>query len=213
MIIIGAKGFAIEILQILAVDMDLANKDIVFFDNISTNLPEVIFNEFKILKSFEEVKTYLEHSNDKNFVLGLGNPKHRQQLFEKFVALGAKPLSVFSSSAEVGSFNVSINTGVSVMSGARISNNVTIGKGSLIYYNTVITHDCTIGNFCEISPNVNVLGRCKIGDSTSIGAGATVLPDVVIGNNVIVGAGTVVLNNVPNNCTIVGVPGKIVKAL
>ena len=213
MIIVGAKGFAKEVLQIVSVDMKIPDDEIVFFDDVSKDLSDLIFNKFRILTSYVEVKTFLSNSKSKEFILGLGNSKHRKMLFEKLQVLGAIPKTIISSSASIGSFNVSIGLGSSLMSGSVISNEVKIGKAALIYYNVAITHDCVIGDFVEISPNVSILGRCKIGDNTFLGAGTTVLPDVVIGDNVIVGAGTVVLKDVPNNSVIVGVPGKIIKKL
>ena len=44
-----------------------------------------------------------------------------------------------------------------------------------------------------------------------IGANASVLGNITVGNNVRIGAGSVVVKPVPDNCTVVGVPGKIVK--
>ena len=43
-----------------------------------------------------------------------------------------------------------------------------------------------------------------------IGGGAKVLGNIQIGNNVRIGAGSVVLRDVPSNCTVVGIPGRIV---
>ena len=37
------------------------------------------------------------------------------------------------------------------------------------------------------------------------------LGDIVIGDNVKIGANSVVLKDVPDNCTVVGVPAKIIK--
>lgn len=64
--------------------------------------------------------------------------------------------------------------------------------------------------FVEISPNVNISGRCIIGNGTSIGTSAVIIPNIKIGENVIIGAGTVLIKDVPDNCTVVGVPGKII---
>ena len=207
MIIVGAKGFAKEILQIISVELNI--EDIVFFDNVSKDLPNKLFNHFRILKSFDEVKKYLSISADKSFVLGLGSPKLREKLLNEFVNIGAIPKTVYAKNSEVGSFDVSISERTSILAGATISNSVSIGKGCLVYYNSVITHDCILGDFVEVSPSSTILGRCEIGDFTSIGAASVILPDVKIGKNVIIGAGTVVLNDVPDNSTIVGVPGKI----
>jgi serine O-acetyltransferase len=43
-----------------------------------------------------------------------------------------------------------------------------------------------------------------------VGAGAKVLGNIQIGNNVRIGAGSVVLRDVPSDCTVVGVPGRII---
>ncbi|WP_460219712.1 acetyltransferase [Psychroserpens sp. MEBiC05023] len=210
MIIVGAKGLAKELLQIVSVDMKFPDKDIVFFDNITQDLTQRIYDRFEILNSYESVEAYMSKSEANSFVLGLGNPKLRAQLFNQFIQFGAKPLSIISNTAEIGHFGVTINEGTSIMSGARISNSVKIGKGCLVYYNSIITHDCKIGDFVEVSPNVTVLGRCNIGDYTTLGASSVILPDVVVGKNVTVGAGTVVTKDVSDNCTIMGVPGRVV---
>ena len=49
-----------------------------------------------------------------------------------------------------------------------------------------------------------------IGNNVVISSGAKVLGSFTIGDNVKIGAGSVVLKSVPPNCTVVGVPGKIV---
>ncbi|MGJ8551133.1 NeuD/PglB/VioB family sugar acetyltransferase [Winogradskyella wichelsiae] len=210
MIIVGAKGFAKEVLQIVSVDMGLLDKNIVFFDNVSKDLPLKIYDRFTILRSFEAVKRYLSNSEDKSFVLGLGQPKLRQNLYQEFLLLGAEPISLYSKNSEIGDFDVKIGKATSILSGVKISNSVELGKGCLVYYNSIITHDCIIGDFVELSPNATILGRCCIGDYTILGASSVILPDVTIGKNVIVGAGTIVLKDIPDNCTVVGVPGKII---
>ena len=50
-----------------------------------------------------------------------------------------------------------------------------------------------------------------IGDNVMVSAGAKVLGSFTVGENSKIGAGSVVLTEVPPNCTVVGVPGRIVK--
>ena len=57
----------------------------------------------------------------------------------------------------------------------------------------------------------NGKGGPIIGKNCIIGAGACVLGEITIGDNVNIGANAVVLEDVPENCTVVGVPAKIVK--
>ena len=48
-----------------------------------------------------------------------------------------------------------------------------------------------------------------IGNNVMVGTGAKILGPIKIGNNVKIGANSVVLKDVPDNSTIVGVPGEI----
>ncbi|MCH4551252.1 acetyltransferase [Aestuariibaculum lutulentum] len=210
MIIVGAKGFAKEILQIVSVDMGITDEHIVFFDNVSSDLPDKVYDRFQILKSFEALEQYKKQTADISFVLGLGNPKFREKLFNVFIERECQPVSVFSKHTDIGSFDVEIGEGTSVMSGSIITNSISIGKGCLINLNTTIGHDSTIGDFVEVSPNVNISGRCCVGKGSIIGTNAILLPGIHVGMNVVIGAGSVITKNVPDNCTVVGVPGRII---
>jgi serine O-acetyltransferase len=44
-----------------------------------------------------------------------------------------------------------------------------------------------------------------------VGAGAKILGSFTIGNNVNIGANAVVLSDIPDNSTVVGIPGRVVK--
>lgn len=50
-----------------------------------------------------------------------------------------------------------------------------------------------------------------IGDNVMISAGAKIIGSFTVGENSKIGAGSVVIEEVPPNCTVVGVPGRIVK--
>lgn len=208
MLIIGAKGFAKEVLEVVHQLNQLDN--LVFYDDINNDVQEKLFGQFPILKTIQEATNYFK-TIDNRFTIGIGNPILRKRLYDKFSAIGGEFTSVISPYATIGSYDVEIGVGSNVLSGTVFSNNSTIGKGCIIYYNSIITHDCIIGDFVEISPAVTLLGRCKIGSYTQIGANATILPDVNIGKNVIVGAGSVVTKDMPDNCLVVGVPAVIKK--
>lgn len=84
------------------------------------------------------------------------------------------------------------------------------------YHGVVFVHKLTIGEGTIIYQHVT-LGGYKgqfgptIGKNCIIGAGAVVLGEINIGDNVKIGANAVVLKDIPANCTVVGVPAKIVK--
>lgn len=210
MIIIGAKGFAKEVLEVLHQLNQLDS--LMFYDDINVTIPELLYGKFRVLKSIEEAATHFKLV-DNRFTIGIGNPVLRKKIANKFEAAGGILSSTISPSALIGSYGNLIGDGCNIMAGAIISNDVTIGNGCIVYFNSILSHDCIVGNFVEISPNATLLGRCKIGSYTQIGANATILPNVTIGQNVIVGAGSVVTKDIPDNCIVVGVPAKISKEL
>lgn len=208
MLIVGAKGFAKEVLEV--VYRDYSSEEIVFYDDISDDLPVMLYNKFKILRSLEEVKAYYL---DKpfNFVIGIGNPQLRRMLYEKFIAVGGVFKSVVSSTVFIGSFGNVIGDGSNLMLNAILTNDIVIGKGVIVNQLTSVGHDVIIEDFVELCPNVCISGNCVIGENTFIGTGAIVLPKVKVGKNVVIGAGAVVSKDLPDNCVAVGVPAKVIK--
>jgi serine O-acetyltransferase len=91
-----------------------------------------------------------------------------------------------------------------------------IGSGFFIQhgFSTIIMAD--LGDNCWVNQQVTIgykdkTGRPKIGNNVRITAGAKILGNIIIGDNVTVGANAVVVKNVPDNCTVVGVPAYIVQ--
>lgn len=76
-----------------------------------------------------------------------------------------------------------------------------------------ISRYAVIGTNCWIYQNVTIGEVNKkapvIGDNCLIGAGAVLIGDIRVGNNVKVGAGAVVTEDVPDNCTVVSQPCRI----
>lgn len=206
MLIIGAKGFAKNVLEIL-VKNDFQD-EIFFYDDVSSDIGDSLYGKFPIIKTFDNAKSYLE--KDPEFTIGVGGPIIRRRLYEKFSNIGGVFKSTISTKAYLGSFNVIIRQGANISFGVIINNDVIIGKGSLININATIGHDCKIGDFTEICPNVSISGNCDIGQNVFIGSNATIAPKVKIGDNVIIGAGSVVLKDIPNNSKVFGIPAEIV---
>lgn len=209
MLIVGAKGFAKEVLEIFA--QLNALEDICFFDDKSVDLPELIFGKFPVLQSADAVRQLF--ARDPRFVLGIGSPVVRQRLAQKMAALGGEFTSCVSPKAAIGAFNNRLGQGVSIMTGVVVTNDVQLGDGVLINLNCTIGHDVQIGAFCELSPGVHLSGNVVLGEKVVIGTGAVLLPGVVVGDNTVVGAGSVVTKNLEANVVAVGAPAKIIKHL
>ena len=92
-----------------------------------------------------------------------------------------------------------------------------IGKGLFIQHGfaTIIAAK-SIGDNCWINQQVtigfsNKTASPEINDNVTINAGAKVIGGVTVGKNSIIGANAVVVKNVPDNCTVVGVPAQIIR--
>jgi serine O-acetyltransferase len=106
------------------------------------------------------------------------------------------------------------------ITGVEIHPGATIGKGVFIDHGmgVVIGETAIVGDFALIYQGVTLGGTGKeggkrhptLGENVVIGTGAKVLGNIQLGNNVRVGAGSVVLRDVPSDCTVVGVPGRVV---
>ncbi|NIO02220.1 MAG: serine O-acetyltransferase [Candidatus Latescibacteria bacterium] len=107
-------------------------------------------------------------------------------------------------------------TGIEIHPGAKIGKGLFIDHGMGI----VIGETAEIGENCVMFHHVTLGGTGKhvgkrhptIGNNVMLGTAATLLGPIKVGDNVKVGAETFIINrDVPDNCTVVGAPGVIVR--
>ena len=106
-------------------------------------------------------------------------------------------------------------TGIEIHPGAVIGKGLFIDHGSGV----IIGETTIIGNNVTLYQGVTLGGTGKeqgkrhptLEDNVMVSAGAKILGSFTIGENSKIGAGSVVLEEVPPNCTVVGVPGRIVR--
>ncbi len=105
-------------------------------------------------------------------------------------------------------------TGIEIHPGAKIGRRVFIDHGMGV----VIGETAEIGDDVLIFQGVTLGGTGKdigkrhptIGNNVMIGSGAKILGPILIGDNSRIGSGSVVLQSVPQNSTVVGIPGRVV---
>lgn len=92
-----------------------------------------------------------------------------------------------------------------------------IGKGFAIHnFSGIFLCETTVGDNFIVFQNVTIghlRGKPRaprLGHNVFLAAGAKVLGDLTIGNNVVVGANSLVISDVPDNCTVMGVPARII---
>ncbi|HCL56384.1 MAG TPA: serine O-acetyltransferase [Spirochaetia bacterium] len=109
-----------------------------------------------------------------------------------------------------------ILTGIDIHPGAKIGKNFFIDHGTGV----VIGETAIIGDNCTLYQGVTLGGTGKekfrkrhptLRNNITIGSGAKILGPVILGDHVKVGANSVVTMDVPDNCTVVGIPGRIAR--
>lgn len=107
-------------------------------------------------------------------------------------------------------------TGIDIHPGAKIGpgffidhgQGVVIGETAVVGANVTLYHGVTLGGV-SWSPGKR---HPTLGDGVMVGAGAKILGPVTLGEGVRVGANSVVVSDVPADCTVIGVPARIVRA-
>ena len=106
-------------------------------------------------------------------------------------------------------------TGIEIHPGATIGRRCFIDHGMAV----IIGETTEIGDDVTIYQGVTLGGTGKdvgkrhptIGDRVVISSGAKVLGPFKVGKDVKIGAGSVVLKEIPDGCTVVGIPGTVVR--
>ena len=108
-----------------------------------------------------------------------------------------------------------------VLHNSSIPYEAEIGRNCKFLYGgigCVIGKETKIGNHVIIGTNVLTGGRSNkkgmpiIGNNVYIATGAKILGNITIHDNVIIGANAVVIHDVPSNCSVGGIPAKIIKS-
>ena len=105
--------------------------------------------------------------------------------------------------------------------GIEIHPGATIGRGLIIDHGmgVVIGETAIVGNDCHLYHGVTLGGTGKqhkkrhptLKDGVYVGSGAKCLGNIVLGNHCKIGANAVVLIDVPDGCTAVGMPARIIE--
>ncbi|MEB3296970.1 MAG: serine O-acetyltransferase [Cyanobacteriota bacterium] len=105
-------------------------------------------------------------------------------------------------------------TGIEIHPGATIGQGVFIdhGMGVVIGETAVIGHRCLLYQGVTLGGTGKMHGKRHptLEENVVVGAGAKVLGAITVGANTRIGAGSVVLRNVAADCTVVGIPGRVI---
>lgn len=196
----GASGHAKVVIDCI-LSKDYYEIDQLFDDN--KNIKELV--GFSVFET-SQLKDTLQN----DLIVSIGDNKIRYNIvqkihsYHKFCDFIPHNTAVVASSASIGKGSV-------IMPNAVINSKSSIGDHVIINSASVIEHDCIVGNFCHISPHATLAGGVCVGEGSHIGIGAQIIPGIKIGSWAKIGAGAVIIEDVPNEATVVGNPGKVIK--
>jgi sugar O-acyltransferase (sialic acid O-acetyltransferase NeuD family) len=174
------------------------------------DITEVQNNPFQLnYLGNEKENIFFEKNKDVNFLIGIGDNKIREEIYNlilennREVCTSISHSAIISKTAYIGN-GTFVNKNVSINAFAKIGNNVILNTAC------IIEHDCKIGDSSHIAPGAVLAGNVIIGERTFVGANSVVKQGVIIGKDVIIGAGSVVINNIPDGKKIVGNPSRII---
>lgn len=201
-IIFGAGGHGRVVLDIL---LESGANVLGFLDDDKSKVGQKI-RGFKVLGD----RSYIEKRDSVGLALGIGDNAIRENIFRKAKDTGLRTVSAVHPMAIV-SKDVIIGEGVVIMPGAIVNAGTVLKEGVVINTGATVDHDCHLKRFCQVWPGAHLAGTVRVGEFSYIGTGTSVIQNINIGKKVMVGAGTVIISDVPDNVTVAGNPGRVIK--
>ncbi|QHL87482.1 acetyltransferase [Nibribacter ruber] len=104
-----------------------------------------------------------------------------------------------------------IDEGSIICQNCILTINVRLGKHVLLNLACTLGHDAVLGDFCSLMPQVAVSGGVTLQKGVYMGTNSSILQYKSVGVFTAIGAGAVVTQDLPDHCTAVGVPARIIK--
>lgn len=208
-VIIGASGFAKEILWLLEVNNKQKDEWNIlgFIDQSYQQGAESILGYY-ILGDDEWLANY---EDEIYAVCGVASAPLRKRIIQKFKDKKNINFPNIISHDAVLSDSVHLGTGCIVCCHSILTVDIHLGDFVTINYDCTVGHDTVLNDYVTLYPNVNVSGNVLIEAETEIGTGTQIIQGLTIGEKTIVGAGAVVIKDLPSYCTAVGNPAKVIK--
>lgn len=207
LVIVGAGGCGREVLWQLLSSKDKKTYNILGFADDSKIGQKI--NGYEVI---ETIDTLSNSKKKTSVIICIGSPKIKKMIYDKLSVNENIDFPNFIADSVKYSDSVIFGKGCIICEGSILTVNVKIGSFVYINLNSTVGHDAVIGEFSSVYSSVNISGNVTIGKQTEIGTGTQIIQGKNIGSNTIVGAGSVVIRDIPDNCTAVGVPAKIIKA-
>jgi len=202
-IIVGAGGHAKVVVDaLLASGKEVSG----FYDDDPAFLGAEPVPGVKVLGNTKDLPDGLEIGRGM-VILAIGENRVRCRLSCRLIG----PYGIACAPSAVLGRGVRIGKGSMILPSATVNTDTVIGEHVILNTSCSVDHDCNIGDFVHIAPGTHLGGGVTVGEGTFLGLGSSVIPGIRIGRWSIIGAGAVVTKDIPDNCTAVGVPARVIK--
>jgi sugar O-acyltransferase (sialic acid O-acetyltransferase NeuD family) len=201
-VVFGASGHARVVIDALTVLG--AREQLVVVDDRFANIGSD-FEGVPLLGGFDAIRSLKNAAG----ILALGANQVRARISVRFEQLEwltvVHPAACISSRARLGRGSV-------VMAGAVIQAGAILGEHCIVNTRASVDHDCIIGDFSHIGPSACLAGSVIVGQGAFFGVASCAIPGIRVGAWSTLGAGAVAVRDVPDLCTVVGTPARVISS-
>jgi len=209
LVIVGAGGHAREVLDILeAAELDGAPYRLLGFLDDDPRLAGASVRDRPILGGLAWLLARAR--GDVSYVLGIGAPAAKARIAGQCHRARRRAATLVHPRALVTA-RVALGEGAVLAAHALVTSDVRLGDHVHLNVHASVSHDCDVGAYTHLAPGARLAGGVRIGQGCDVGIGAVVIPSVTIGSWSVVGAGAAVVDALPDDCTAVGVPARVIK--
>ena len=209
LIIIGASGFGREVAWLVErVNAVRPTWNLKGFIDDNESIQGQRINNYGVLGKTEDVLKY----PDACYVCAIGSARIREKVIARIYTLNPQiKFATLIDPSVIMSDRVAVGEGTIICAHTIITVNIEIGRHVIINLDCTVGHDAIIEDYVTLYPSVNVSGITHIGRCCELGTGMQIIQGKCVGANTIVGAGAIVVCDIPENCTAVGSPAKVIK--
>ena len=207
--IIGAGGFGREVAWLVErINQVEATWSIKGFIDDNTSLQGHTEDDYPVVGGID----YLLNQQKETWVVcAVGSAKIRKNIIEKLQINPNIRFATVIDPSVILSGRIKIGEGTIICAGTILTVDINIGNHVIINLDCTLGHDDVIEDFVTIYPSVNVSGNVVVETCAELGTGMQIIQGKKIGKESILGAGAVVVKDIPEKCTAVGSPARVIK--
>lgn len=207
-VIIGAGGFGREV-QWLIESINEKSGEWNILGYIDDCIPVgTEIDGYRVLGSCEDLFKY---KDSLAVACAVGASQTRKKIIEYISANDNISFPNLIAPTVVASNRIAYGMGNIICAGNILTVDITIGNFNIINLDCTVGHDVRIESYVTLYPSANISGNVFLGAKAEVGTGCHVIQGISIGEEAILGAGSVVIRDIPDKCTAVGSPAKVIK--